>query len=175
MEEWKDIAGYEGIYEASTLGRIRTKEGKTTFTERHGVRHWESRMLKYRGSNKVTGNRVSLWKNGASKDWLVARLVAFTFLGIPETKLTVNHKDGNRFNNKIDNLEWLSLSDNIRHGFDTGLYPTVSVSILEKSTLSTFRFKSLADADRFLNRSIGYMSGRIKRGKLDIGDYIILK
>jgi hypothetical protein len=175
MEKWKDIPGYEGIYEASTFGRIRTKDGKTTFTERHGIRLWKSRILKYRGSNKVTGNRVSLWKGGECKDWLVARLIAYTFLGIPEIKLTVNHKDGNRFNNKIENLEWLSLADNIRHGFDNGLYPMMSVSLFEKSTLNTLKFKSKSDASRFLNRNVGYICGCIKKGRLDIGNYIILK
>ena len=56
-ETWKDIKGYEGIYQASSFGRIRTVEGKTTYTERHGVRHWKSRILKGRGNNPVTGAR----------------------------------------------------------------------------------------------------------------------
>ena len=91
MELWKDIPGYEGIYEASTNGRIRTKKSKTTYTEKHGVRTWKSRILKGRGNNKQTGARVSLWKDGKYKDHLVARLIAYTFLGIPDKKLTVNH------------------------------------------------------------------------------------
>ena len=101
QEIWKDIPDYEGIYQASTLGNIRTVEGKTTFSVRHGERHWKSRILKGRGDNYKTGRRVSLWKDKKCKDWLVARLVAITFLGKPETNLTVNHKDGNRLNNKI--------------------------------------------------------------------------
>ena len=45
-ERWQSIPYYEAEYEASNLGRIRTKEGKTTFTQRHGVRHWQQRILK---------------------------------------------------------------------------------------------------------------------------------
>ena len=44
-EMWKDIPNYEGIYQASTFGRIRTCEGKTTYTKRHGIRHWKQRIL----------------------------------------------------------------------------------------------------------------------------------
>ena len=160
MEVWKDIPGYEGIYQASTFGNIRTVEGKTTFTERHGTRSWKSRVLKGRGDNRKTGKRVSLWKDGKVKDCLVARLVAMTFLGLPTDGLTVNHKDGNRLNNNIENLEWLSLADNIRHGFATGLYPTKQV-VLQRDGQS-FEFISMAKCDEFLRRSKGYTSNKVK-------------
>ena len=160
-EIWKDIPQYEGIYQASTFGNIRTVEGKTTFTNKHGIRHWKSRVLKGRGNNKVTGKRVSLWKDGKSKDFLAARLIATTFLGEPPKNFTVNHKDGNRFNNSLDNLEWLSLEDNIRHGFETGLYPQNSVVI--KTAEKVIEFRSMAQCDAFLNRARGYTSNRLKK------------
>lgn len=161
MEIWKDIPGYEGIYQASSNGRIRTVEGKTTFTVRHGVRHWESRILKGRGDNPTTGKRVNLWKNGKPKDFLVARLVALTFLGEPPKGYTVNHKDGNRFNNSIDNLEWLSLGDNIRHGFETLLYPQKSIRLTKDN--NEFNFRSMSQCDKFLDRHNGYTSERMKK------------
>ncbi len=164
-EIWKGIPGYKDIYEASSLGRIRTKEGKITFTERHGVRHWKSRILKYRGENNVMGNRVSLWLNGKSKDWLVHRLVAFAFLGVPRNKLTVNHKNGNRLDNRIENLEWLSLADNIRHGFDTGLYPQIKTTLISEDG-KHYSFRSLSQASKFLNRSHGYLSNGIKKNRI---------
>lgn len=104
MEEiWKDIPDYEGIYQASSLGRIRTAPDKTTYTELRGVRHWKTRIMKGRGNNKQTGARVGLWKNGKCKDWLVARLVAITFLGEPKGENnTVNHINGNRLDNRIE-------------------------------------------------------------------------
>lgn len=161
MEVWKDIPDYEGIYQASSLGRIRTVEGKTTTSKRHGIRHWKGRVLKGRGDNPKTGKRVNLYKDGKAKDWLVARLVAITFLGVPPEGFTVNHIDGNRLNNHIDNLEWLSLADNIRHGFATGLYHTQkSISLSRNGNI--YDFVSMSKCDEFLNRSKGYTSNRLK-------------
>lgn len=163
MEIWKDIPDYEGVYQASSEGQIRTVEGKTTFTARHGVRHWKSRVMKGRG-NRPEGKRVSLWKDGKHKDFLVARLVALTFLGEPPKGFTVNHKDGNRLNNSIDNLEWLSLGDNIRHGFETLLYPQKSVTLTTND--KKYEFRSMAQCDKFLGRCDGYTSGRTKRSNV---------
>lgn len=161
-EIWKDIPEYEGIYEASTYGRIRTKEGKTTYSIRHGTRQWKSRILKGRGNHPTTGKRVSLWKNGEMKDMLVARLVAFTFLGIPKDKMTVNHKNGNRLDNRIENLEWLSLADNIRHGFETGLYGTQYKITLKAKDNSLHTFRSHSQASLWLGRCVGYIHECIK-------------
>ena len=164
MEEWRDIPDYEGIYEASTLGNIRSKEGKTTSNKRYEKRYWKSRVLKGRGNNYATGKRVSLWKEGVCRDFLVARLVALTFLGEPPEGFTVNHKDGNRLNNKLENLEWLSRGDNIRHAFENNLYHAQKPIAVENSG-EKYSFRSLAQLDRFLGRSIGYSSGRIKQNK----------
>ena len=81
-ELWKDIPGYEGIYQASTLGNIRTCEDKTTHTERHGIRHWKQRTLKQKKCRNSKGRidaRVSLWKDGKERTWLVSRLVGLTW------------------------------------------------------------------------------------------------
>lgn len=161
-EIWKDIPEYEGIYQASTFGRIRTVEGKITHSIRHGIRHWKSRILKGRG-NQPEGARVSLWKDKQQKDFLVARLVARTFLGEPPEGFTVNHIDGNRFNNRADNLEWLSRADNIRHGFQTGLYSTQKpISVIDENG-QLYDFRSRGQLDKFLCRSHGYTYGRIKK------------
>lgn len=159
MEVWKDIPGYEGIYQASSFGRIRTTEGKTTSNKRYETRRWKSRILKGRGDSYATGKRVSLWKDGKAKDWLVARLVAMTFHGQPPAGFTVNHKDGNRMNNNVDNLEWLSLRENIRHGFETGLYPTKPVTLIRNGI--SVNFASMAKCDRFLGRRVGYTSNSL--------------
>lgn len=65
-EIWKDVVGYENIYEVSSYGRVRTTIGKTTYTERHGVRHWKQRYLKNK-TPKGRDVRVSLWKDGKLK------------------------------------------------------------------------------------------------------------
>lgn len=165
-ELWRDIPNYEGLYQASTKGRIRTCEGKTTKTERHGVRHWQQRILKpkapkaqgYRGDKRVT-----LWKDGKHKDYLVARLVALTWIEGYSPNMTVNHIDGDYTNNNIDNLEWLSLGDNIRHGFEIGLYPQKQITL--KRDGKSFTFRSLSQCDAFLQRHNGYTSANICRGK----------
>ena len=161
MEEWKDIPEYEGIYQASTFGNIRTVEGKITSNKRYKTRHWKSRILKGRGDHYATGKRVGLWKNGKVKDCLVARLVAITFLGVPPEGFTVNHIDGNRLNNRMDNLEWLSIGDNIRHGFATGLYPTKQVALQREG--QHFEFLSMTKCDEFLRRAKGYTSNSLKK------------
>lgn len=63
METWKDVVGYEGIYEVSDAGKIRTKLGKTTHTEKHGIRTWKQRELKLK-TDKLGYKRVSLFKDG---------------------------------------------------------------------------------------------------------------
>lgn len=160
-EIWKDIPNYEGIYQASNLGRIRTAPNKTTSNKRYGKRVWAVRVLKGRGNNKIAGARVSLWKDGKCKDWLIARLVAMTFLGIPKETDTVNHKNGNRLDNRVENLEWLSLADNIRHAFDNGLMPYKKVKLYNKDSELTFR--SLAKASEYLGHNSSYISMCLKR------------
>ena len=125
-EQWKDIPGYEGLYQASTLGRIRTCEGKTTSSARFPQRVWKQRIMKQKCAKNAKGRedyRVELWKNGEHKTWLVSRLVAFTWCDGYKDGYTVNHKNGNMLDNRVENLEWLSHKNNIRHGFANGLYP----------------------------------------------------
>ena len=160
-EIWKDIPGYKGLYQASSLGRIRSVDGKTTYAKRHGERVWRGRIMRFKKrSTYKYGLRVSLWKNGHSKDHAIHRLVASSFLG--KSSLTVNHIDGNRLNNNIKNLEWLSIADNIRHGFENGLYPTKQVALMLNGKLK--KFISLSQASKHLGKNSGYLSGAIKRG-----------
>lgn len=169
MEVWKPIPGYEGLYEASSLGRIRTSDGKTTYSKLHGKRVWKQRILKPKACTNYNacGYRVTLWKDTKPKDFLVARLVCTTFHeNLINTKMTVNHKDGNRLNNNIDNLEWLSLADNIRDGFKTGLYKSNQkpVSLTDESG-NNLHFDSMCECSRFLGRNPGYVGTCLLRGK----------
>lgn len=176
-EIWKDIPEYKGIYQASNLGQIRTAPNKTTFTKRHGVRKWKVRILKGRGDFRQTGRRVSLWKDGEAKDFLVARLVAFTFYDkdINDHSLTVNHIDGNRLNNNIENLELISLAGNIKHAFDTGLMPCRRIKLYNKDCELIFR--SMTKASEYIGRNHGYISLCLKNGRkiksIDGKDYEI--
>lgn len=87
MEElWKDIPGYEGLYQASNFGRIRSAPGKTTSSARYKVRVWKTRIIKpkterrCRNSKGKMDERVELWKNGTHKTMLVSRLVAMAWV-----------------------------------------------------------------------------------------------
>lgn len=156
MEEiWKDIPNYEGLYQASNLGNI-----KSLICHNNA----KYKIMKGRGNNYKTGKRVGLWKDGKPKDWLVARLVAITFLGKPKGNInTVNHINGDRMDNRIENLEWLTRGDNIRHAFNTGLMPTINVRLFNNE--HSINFTSLRSASISLGRNAGYVSGEIKKGK----------
>lgn len=163
MEIWKDIKDYPG-YQVSNLGRVRTNN-KITITEKHGVRHWKNRILKQK-CTRQNMMRVELWNDKGHKTLSVHRLVAFAFLGNPvDENMTVNHKDGNRKNNNVNNLEWLSLADNIKHGFKNGLYSTAKPIVLLDENGKEYPFISRSDACRFLKRGIGYIAAQIKSNK----------
>lgn len=171
-EIWKDIPNYNG-YQVSNLGRVRTNN-KITYTEKHGERHWKNKILKYKGKTYNTGYRVDLWKNGKPKTFLVARLVAFTFYNenIENHKLTVDHIDGNRFNNNINNLELVSLAENIKRGFDNNLYSCQKkIKIINKKTKEEKIFNSMSKASIFINKNKGYISQKIIKNKNEDKEY----
>lgn len=166
LEIWKDIKGYEGLYEVSNYGRIRSKEGKTTYTEKHGVRRWKSRILKQK-KDKLGYFRVCLWKEGKPKDFLVHRLVAIAFIGNPpQDKQLINHKDGQPGNNFFENLEWCNHRHNLIHAYKHKMNQAPNGIILtcKESGEETF-FYSMAEASRFMGRGHGYISNSLKSGK----------
>lgn len=184
MEEWRPIPGYEGIYEASNLGNLRSVENKTTYSKRHGLRHWKQRILR----QKVTGNRyarkdarIILWKDGMPRTYLVARIIAMTWCDGFRDNMTVNHIDGNPLNNSCDNLEWVSLKANIQHGYKTGLYRTVCkpVTLVSISDNSFQTFDSMANASRWLGKRSKYVSDCITKERNAYGadgqEYLIIK
>ena len=107
LEIWRDIKNYEGIYEVSNLGRIKSISRNGTIKE--------NRILK---PNKVMGySQVGLQKYVTRKYKKIHRLVAEAFIPNPENKKEVNHKDGNKTNNCVDNLEWVTTSENQLHSY----------------------------------------------------------
>ena len=166
-EIWKPIPQYEGLYEASNTGKIRTVEGKTTSSARYPVRVWKQRILKPKVQARNGGKsdeRVTLWKDGVESTHLVARLVAMAFIPAPFDKLTVNHINGNPMDNRIENLEWCTLRENIHHAFENGLQAKCEKAVvLENTEGQRLEFKSMAEASRYLNRNSGYVSCQIAR------------
>ena len=165
--QWKDIPGYEGIYQASNTGLVRTAPGKTTYTEWHGVRTWKSRILKpkHPAAKKRQDERVTLWKDGKHSDHLVSRLVASAWVEGYAPGMTVNHIDGNWQNNHCTNLEWITRGDNVRKGFDDGLYHSVQKAVTLVNGDERLSFPSVAQAERHIGRCRGYIHGCLKYGR----------
>lgn len=101
-EKWKDVPGYEGLYQVSNFGRIKNHKGAIL-------------ALNKRPSNTQERYLIKLSKNNKKRSFLVHRLVATAFIPNPEGKETVNHIDGNPLNNRSDNLEWATKSENHLH------------------------------------------------------------
>jgi len=174
MEVWKDIPVYEGIYEASNTGKIRTHKYKTTHSVRHGIRHWKQRELKQK-VGKDHCHRVCLWKDKKEKTLLVHRLVAMSFIEKTKYKDCINHLNGDRNNNNVSNLEWCDHKENNNHAFDTGLMTAnVEIVLMNKSKGEFKYFRSMAKASEFLNKSHGFISERIKKEKFEVDGFKII-
>lgn len=98
MEIWKDIKSYEGLYRVSNKGRISNFKRILTPTDN--------------GKGYLI---IGLCKDGKRNNFYIHRLVAEAFIDNPENKPVVNHKDYNRANNNVNNLEWITQKDNINH------------------------------------------------------------
>lgn len=129
-EIWKDIEDLP--YQVSNLGNVR--------------RHPESKY-KHKGNNYIqpyinkTGYQcVNLYKHSKVHKFLVHRLVAIYFISNPEDKPYINHKDGDRLNNSLDNLEWCTQSENCQHAWDTGLQTNryANASVKRKNSSSRY-------------------------------------
>jgi hypothetical protein len=118
-EIWKDIKGYEGLYQVSNLGRVKSLARRVNSMSDKG-RFVRERILK-QVVTEAGYARVCLCKENIEKTVSVHRLVAIMFLKNPENKPEVNHKDGVKLNNYIDNLEWCTNSENGKHAYRIGL------------------------------------------------------
>ena len=110
-EVWKDIPNYEGLYQVSNLGRVKSLKRKV-HAGRNRIRWQYERIL---SNNKTNGNGykvVSLNKNSRGKNKYIHRLVAEAFISNPNNLPQVNHKDENKQNNCVDNLEWCTCQYN---------------------------------------------------------------
>ena len=107
-EIWKDIKGYEGRYKVSNFGRVKSLLGR------------KEKILKPLNQSKGY-YKVILYKENKGENRCIHRLVAETFISNPKNKIDVNHKDGNKHNNNVNNLEWNTRSENMKHAYHIGI------------------------------------------------------
>ena len=115
MENWKDVKGYEGLYQVSDCGNVKSLERDAYFPNGTFHHHVEEKIL-VPNSNGNGYLHVQLHKNGKKKQEYVHRLVAMAFIPNPENKPQVNHKDEIKNNNAVSNLEWCDIQYNANYG-----------------------------------------------------------
>lgn len=129
MEVWRDVVTdkcddpdiYKGVYQVSSKGRVRSLDRALidSLGSKKGLRGRTLSPVDIKGYS-----RVSLCVNKEVVSHMVHRLVALAFLPNTSSLPAVNHKDGDKTNNTLDNLEWCSHSENMLHAFDSGLQPS---------------------------------------------------
>lgn len=165
FEIWKDIKGFEGKYQVSNLGNIK-----------HLLKHGKSKILN--PSTEKHGYKVVvLYNKGTVRTFKVHRIVAETFIEKPLNKEQINHIDGNKTNNRVDNLEWCTAKENMNHAFKNGLcnnkkngkgVRAVKVAQLDKENNLIAIYVSQTVAAKINNISTGVISA-CSRGILKTG------
>lgn len=153
QEIWKDVSNYVGIYQVSNFGNVRS------------IRQNQSQQIKPFITN--SGYKVVRLYNNNMKRYLVHRLVAQEFIDNPQNLPIVNHKDENKLNNCVDNLEWCTYSYNSNYGHGKGnMIKNKSKKVLQFSLDGKFiaEFPSALEAERKLGISHSDIS-KCCRGK----------
>ena len=117
-EIWKDIKGYEGLYQISSFGNVKSLD-RYIINKNGDKQYFPGKYLTQGIGDSYL--KVTLSKNNKQRTFRVHILVARTFIPNPENKPEVNHIDGNKKNNKVNNLEWNTRSENELHAYRNGL------------------------------------------------------
>lgn len=150
METWKDIAGFEGYYQISNKARAKRLSHMVNSLPGPTKRLVKGRILK---QVKRRGYLFITLSNGPIKaSGLIHKLVAISFIPNPDNLPQINHKNGIKTDNRIENLEWCTASENVQHAWATGLHSTnVAVVAIHKRTKEHKYFNSLSAAARGLS------------------------
>lgn len=125
IEIWKDIPGYEGLYQASSLGNIKSLQrevnrvrSKITSENKYRVKE---KIFNFTSFDKDGYCKITLFNKMGRKQFRAHRLIAITFISNIEDKSYINHINGIKTDNRIQNLEWCTPKENIHHAWKTGL------------------------------------------------------
>ena len=156
MEEWRDIKGFEGKYMVSNLGRVKSLNYRRTGKEKimEGVDNGKGYL------------QVKLWKDGKYKSCRINRLVAMAFLPNPDNLPEVNHKDEDKTNNKVENLEWCTSQYNVEYSKAKAVIGINKVSGL------IVEFSSAHEAERQTGISNGSISNCCNGKRKSAGGHI---
>jgi hypothetical protein len=145
LEIWKDIEGYESLYQVSNLGRVKSLERVVGCGNKMIRVNEKIRKLNPNGNGYLN---LLLHKEGVKKAFRVHRLVAEAFIPNPNNLPEVNHKDGDKLNNTVDNLEWCTKSHNETHARKTGLktFDSICKSVVRVEDGKVY--KSIAQASK---------------------------
>jgi len=151
-ETWRPVKGYEGLYEVNEKSEVRSL-GDRYYNKIMPQRIDRAGYLTTRLSNK--GKNATVY---------IHRLLGFAFIVNPLNKAFINHIDGNKLNNSLDNLEWVTHSENILHAYNTGLLKIKAKSVYDTCTGKIY--SSIKEAAKALNINYGtcrnYLNGNIK-------------
>ena len=179
MEKWLSVKGYEGLYEVSNLGRVRSVERVVMNKTKNGKDRpclIKGRVLKtcfnnYKKDNTLKREQLALSKEGKIKTFHVHSLVAEAFCRKEFDNMQVNHKDGNPLNNKADNLEWITQKENIQHAFKNNLIKTskkvAKIDIKTNEILEVYQSETKACLENGVAQ--GKISRAIKRNGTSCG------
>ena len=163
MEEiWKDIVGYENLYQVSNFGRVRSLN--RTVWNHNGYAPKKGVVLVSR-ANATGHHTVNLSKNCKSKMFFVHRLVAFAFIPNPDNLPIINHKDENPSNNSVENLEWCTHKYNMNYGNRPFIGRAKCIKQVDENGNIVGRFRSVSEASRTTGISRGNISSVLNGGK----------
>lgn len=162
MEQWRQVGGYEEFLEVSNLGNVRTVARQIPLNG--GLRYFKSIQcklcLKRNGYFQVA---VRLGGKDKRKWFLVHRIVALAFIPNPENLPQINHKDGNKTNNTVSNLEWCNSSHNQNHAVKMGLCSNEESHYKAKLTASEVReIRASNDSSKVAGEKYGVDKSTVK-------------
>ena len=167
MELWKDVVGYENLYEVSNLGNIRSKERYVKYTKWKKENQYQLRKSKVIAKIKTKNGyiRVMLSNNGKHKQELLHRLVAQAFIPNPNNYEQVNHINCNKEDNSCSNLEWCSCKMNMAHAWKNKIYKGRRVAQIKNGKIINV-FDTIIQATRFIGKTdYGQNIGKVALGK----------